>query len=126
KGSGEIHFQGNRYWSRELNQFAGKQVTIRFDPDNLNSSIKVYDLSNSLICDAECIEDAGFNEVDQARIHARRRADFQKAVASQKKAHAALSAQELADIIYAGHSATPEQPAIRPKVTRLVTGNLAL
>lgn len=126
KGSGEIHFQGNRYWSRELNQFAGKQVTIRFDPDNLHSSIKVYDLSNSLICDAACIEDAGFNDVDQARIHARRRADFQKAVASQKKAHAALSAQELADIIYAGHSAMPEQPAIRPKVTRLVTGNLAL
>lgn len=126
KGSGEIHYHGNRYWSRELNQFTGKKVTIRFDPDDLHSSVKVYDLDNSLICEAACIEDAGFDDVDKARLHARHRGDFQKALAAQKRAHAALTAQQLADIIYKGNTAVPEPQPLKPRVTRLVTGNLAL
>lgn len=123
KGSGEIHFQGNRYWSRELNQFAGKKITVRFDPDNLHQPIKVYDLENALICEAECIEDAGFNDQEAARLHARKRRDYAKAIAAERDAHAALSASQLSDLYYKGDLAEPA-PApepIRPRVTRLVT-----
>lgn len=127
KGSGEIHYHGNRYWSRELNQHAGKNVTIRFDPDNLHGTIRVYDLKNVLICEAPCIADAGFDDQDAARQHARKRRDYQKAIAAEKAAHAALTAGQLADILAKGEPAQqqPVEP-IRPKVTRLVTGNLAL
>lgn len=122
KGSGEIHFQGNRYWSRELNQHAGQKVTIRFDPDNLHAAIKVYDLANALICNADCIADTGFDDQEAARTHARKRRDYQKAIAAERDAHAALSAQQLADIITRGNKASPEpEPRARPQVTRLLT-----
>lgn len=127
KGSGEIHYHGNRYWSRELNQYAGQKVTIRFDPDNLHGSIRVYDLKNTLICEAPCIADAGFDDQEAARQHARKRRDYQKAVAAEKAATAALTAAQLAELLTKGEPATP-QPVepIRPKITRLSTGNLAL
>ncbi|CDZ61466.1 Bacteriophage transposase [Neorhizobium galegae bv. orientalis] len=126
KGSGEIHYHGNRYWSRELNQYAGQKVTIRFDPDNLHGSIKVYDLKNSLICDAACIADAGFDDQEAARQHARKRRDYQKAIAAEKAAQTALSASQLADILTRGETARAKHEPIQPKVTRLVRGNLAL
>lgn len=124
KGSGEIHFQGNRYWSPELNQLAGKKVTIRFDPDRLHEPVKVYDLSNRLVCEARCIEDTGFNDVDAARQHARARRDYQKGVAAQKQAQARLTPQQLADIYARGDAAEAPEP-MRPVVTRMA-GNLAI
>ncbi|SEH22569.1 transposase domain-containing protein [Rhizobium sp. NFR12] len=127
KGSGEIHYHGNRYWSRELNQHAGQKVTIRFDPDNLHGSIKVYDLKNVLICEAPCIADAGFDDQEAARQHARKRRDYQKAIAAEKAAHTALTAGQLADILKKGEPSTAPAPTpVRSKVTRLATGNLAV
>ncbi|KQZ87230.1 transposase [Mesorhizobium sp. Root157] len=127
KGSGEIHLFGNRYWSRELNGHAGRFVTVRFDPDALTQPIKVYDANNVLICDAECVADTGFHDAEAARRHAKMRGDYQKAVAAQKRAHARLSAEELAAILTKGEEA-PAAPArsAPPKITRLVTGNLAM
>jgi putative transposase len=126
KGSGEIHYQGNRYWSRALNEHAGRKITIRFDPDHLHAPVKVYDLKNSFICDADCIADVGFDDVEKARSHARSRRDYMKSVAAQAAAEKALSAQQLADILYKGNVPAKAEP-IRPSVTRLVTsGNHAL
>lgn len=127
KGSGEIHLFGNRYWSAALNGHAGRTVTARFDPDKLTQPIKVYDDNNVLICDAECIADTGFHDAEAARRHAKKRGDYQKALAAQKRAHASLSAEELAVILTKGEEA-PAAPArsAPPKITRLVTGNLAM
>lgn len=122
KGSGEIHFSGNRYWSPELNQHAGRKVTIRFDPDNLHASVKVYDTANVLICEAPCIDNAGFNNSEDGRIHAKKRRNHIKAKAMEREAHAALSAQQLADILYKGElDSVPELPPMRPSVPRLIT-----
>ncbi|WPJ67985.1 transposase A [Sinorhizobium phage StopSmel] len=125
KGSGEVHFMGNRYWSRELNQYMGKQVTIRFDPDHLTKPIKVYDLANRFICDAECIADTGFDNQDAARIHARNTADFKRANAALAKAEQKLSPMELGEILQKGRKAEERAEPIRPAVTRIFTGNLA-
>lgn len=126
KGSGEIHFQGNRYWSLELNQWAGKEVTIRFDPDNLHGSVKVYDLKNRLICDAECIADTGFNDRDAARDHSRKRRDYLKSLQATKDAEAALSAAELGALELKGRKARAKaEPQPRPVVTRLATAAAA-
>lgn len=126
KGSGQIHFQGNRYWSQALNQHAGKKVTLRFDPDNLHQPIQVYDLNNRLICEAACLDDTGFNDQEAARLHSRLSRNYQKAIAVQKAAHASLSAQQLADIISRGEPPPAKTQPVRPAVTRLATGNLAV
>ncbi|WP_430779568.1 transposase domain-containing protein [Allorhizobium undicola] len=123
KASGAVHFQGNRYWNRALNEWSGKQVIIRFDPDALHKPIKVYDLKNRLICEAECLADAGFNNMDDARLHARAQKAHSKAVAAKAEAEAALTAQQLGEIYYKGSKpAEPKAPEkIRPTVTRLIT-----
>ncbi|OJF91729.1 transposase [Rhizobium sp. 58] len=123
--SGEIHYQGNRYWAGDLNQWAGKKVVIRFDPDALHEPVKVYDLKNRLICEAACVADAGFDNIHDARLHARVLKTHQKAVAAAADAHATLSARQLGEIYYKGSKAAKPPEPIRPAVTRLVTGNLA-
>lgn len=128
KGSGEIHFQGNRYWNVALNQHAGSKVVIRFDPDALHEPVKVYDLKNRLICEAKCIDNTGFDNADDARLHARAVKNHIKAVRQVADAHATLTAQQLGEIYYRGGKAKPPEPEkVRPTVTRLVTnGSLAL
>ncbi|HEV2501639.1 MAG TPA: transposase domain-containing protein [Mesorhizobium sp.] len=126
RGSGEIHLFGNRYWSRELNAHAGRYVTVRFDPDHLTKPLRVYDQANVLICEAECIVDAGFHDAEAARLHAKARNDYQKALAAEKRAHARLSAEDLAAILTRGDLEAPKRPQPTPRITRLVTGNLAV
>lgn len=126
RGSGEIHLFGNRYWSRELNAFAGRNVTIRFDPDHLTRPLRVYDETNALICEAECIVDAGFHDAEAARQHAKARNDYQKALAAEKRAHARLSAEDLAAILSRGDLQAPQRPQPKPGITRIARGNLAV
>ncbi len=126
KGNGEIHMFGNRYWSPALSGYAGQKVAVRFDPDNLTRDLKVYTLSNQLICDAPCIDDAGFYDAEAARQHAKKRGEYEKAVRAQKEAHAQLTAAELAEIYSRGEIAAPRPEPAKPAVTRLVTGNLAV
>lgn len=125
KGNGEIHFEGNRYWSAELNQYMGKPVTIRFDPDRLTDPVKVYDLANRFICEAACIDNSGHESQSDARIHARNRSTFRKATAALAKAHQKLTPMELGAVLEKGRKAEERQEPARPAVTRIFTGNLA-
>ncbi|EFO31644.1 transposase [Roseibium sp. TrichSKD4] len=124
KGSGEVRFQGNRYWSRELNQHMGGKVVIRFDPDNLHLPVKVYDLNNRWICDAPCIDDVGFKDETAAREHARNRRELDKAVKAQRDLHTRLSARQLADLYAPSDEKAVDPEPIRPAVTRLIPGKI--
>lgn len=128
KPSGEIHLHRNRYWAPALTGYVGKKVIVRFDPDQLHREIKVYDLNNSLICDAPCIEDTGFHDAEAARKHEQLRNAFKKAEKVKLALHAKVKAQDLAELYSAASRAAPkpaEQPK-RSKVTRMATGNLAV
>jgi len=120
KGSGEIELFGNRYWSPGLSAHAGKRVTVRFDPDHLEAGVDIYDISDRLVCHAQRIEDAGFDDVSAARDHNRKRAAWLKTIKDQARMQAELSADELARI-YAGPLPQEHQP-VRPVVVRLAGG----
>ncbi|WP_150526252.1 transposase domain-containing protein [Roseibium sediminis] len=124
-GNGRIEFQGNRYWSEELTQYASKDVVIRFDPDNFHQPVKVYDLNNRFICDADCVHDAGFNDQDAARDHSRARRAFLKHQKELKDLHVQLSAQELATLYESVDEPVAEPEPIHPAVTRLIPNALA-
>ncbi len=129
KNDGRIHFAGNRYWTKELNQHMGQMVTIRFDPDNLHSAVQVYDLKNRFICEAPCLSDAGFADQDAARLHARDRGEYRKAQKALAKAHKRFNDNEIAALLKKGQRAAEKPDPVHPNVTRLVTprpaGNLA-
>lgn len=124
KGSGAIHFAGNRYWSRELNQHMGDKVTIRFDPDALHTSVKVYDLKNRFLCEAPCVADTGYADQEAARQHARLRSEYNKAEKARAKAHKRFTDAQLAEILQKGERDAAKAKPVRPAVTRLLTGNL--
>jgi len=122
---GEIHYLKNIYWSDELTRWRGKKVKIRFDPDRLHDPVKVYEPSGRLICEAPCTEKGRFEDSQAAHIHNRNRKAFLKHQKAQAELHKVLSADELAEVYGAAEKATPKRP-IRPAVTRIVTGNLAV
>ena len=122
RGSGEIHIFGNRYWSQELNQYAGKKVTVRYDPDNLTKPMHVYDLENRLICIADCIADTGFFDTEAARDHAFKRNALIKNERENKRLHAELSPEELADVYGSKRAAEPLQPE-PPVFKRIAAAN---
>ncbi|WP_273782847.1 transposase domain-containing protein [Bartonella sp. ML69XJBT] len=132
KGTGEIHFYGNRYWARALNSYAGEKVIVRFDPDNLHQDLRVYDLNNQLLCMAPCLADVGFYDQQAARLNGRLRKEYVKAVKAEKQLAAKLAPDHLADV-YAkvarrGDDAKSKR-SVSPKVSRLMpknAGNLAL
>lgn len=119
KGSGEIHFMDNRYWSAELNEHAGRPVIVRFDPGYLHSSIRVYTLDDRLISIAPCIAPTGFFDQAAARVHARNRAAYLKAIKDQKRLLATMSADELARLMGGDASPMRAKRAVRTKVVRL-------
>jgi transposase InsO family protein len=120
--SGEIHFQGNRYWTPALTRVAGQKVIIRFDPDHLSRPVKVYDLKNRLLCEAPCIEAVGFDDMDAARRHMRLRRDFLKATKELADVHRALTPAELGEIYDRGQKALSKPEPVLPAVTRLAVG----
>ncbi|EJF86199.1 transposase domain-containing protein [Candidatus Bartonella washoeensis] len=132
KGTGEIHFYGNRYWARALNEYAGQKVIVRFDPDHLHQDLRVYDLHNRLICLAPCLSDVGFYDQQAARLNGRLRKEYVKAVKAEKQLAAKLAPDQLADVytrVERKDEKLTSKAAIKPKVTRLVpnnVGNLAL
>lgn len=123
KSDGHIEIYGNRYWSRELNAVSGDRVTVRFDPDNLHLPIRVYDASDNLICEADCISDTGFFDTNAARDHASKRNQLTKAVRESARLHAELSPDALAEL-YGSNKLAPEPKPEPPKFKRIANGGI--
>ena len=129
RGNGEIRFFENRYWHPDMTAYAAKKVTVRFDPDALQGGIKVYDLEDKFICDAQCFESAGFDDVSAARSHNRNRNAYFKALKEQKRLAQVMSVEELARLYKEKPTppSTPQEAAPPTKITRLaVTSNGAV
>jgi len=125
KSNGEIHYKENVYWHEALVNHAGSQVTIRFDPDKLHAPIKVFDKDGRFICDAPCTEKGRFNDSAAAGRHEKNRRRYRKSQQALADAHRTLTADQLADL-YRTDKPLEKPAPIRPTVTRIVTGNLAL
>lgn len=112
---GSLTLFGNRYWSEALGAYAGQKLTTRFDPENLHSEIRVYDLSGRFLAVAPVIEAVGFLDQDAARAHAKRVSEHRKAVRRAVELEGLISAAELAASMpeYEGVAA-PEPKVVRP------------
>ena len=127
---GSVTISRNRYWHEALNDHLGENVIVRFDPDNLHSSVQVCDRQGREICIAPIWEAVGFLDKEAAA----ERAKLEKAV---RRKHRELDASreilgnaELADLLDGG-GWEPPSPALRPAATALtrpgpIIGALAL
>lgn len=115
KPTGEIHLGGNRYWAEPLAELAGRQVVVRFDPDDLRQPVGVYTRDGRLVCEAPCIEAVGFADAEAAGAHARRKRQWLKGQREQLKLEQRLGIAEVAELL----PKVAQTPKPEPGVVRL-------
>lgn len=102
KQNGEITIatdRRNRYWSADLADHAGQTLTVRFDPQTLHDKVYVYTHDGRFICEARCIEAAGFADTEAAREHARARNQFKRHARGMLEAERKMDAAEAAKLL---------------------------
>lgn len=114
---GAIMYEGNRYYAAELFEYAGKKVSIRFDPDDLHSEIHVYDRTGKFIATAPVIEATGFFDKAAASKRRAQEAELRRNTRDLVKMHELLDAQQLAAQL-PGREVGPATPA--PGAARIV------
>lgn len=115
--SGEISLYGNRYWSDELHAIAGQRVTVRFDPDDLQSCVHVYTADGAFLTTAPVIAASGFLDAGTAKARARQEADLRKKVRAAEVAADLLTAQQITDLL---PDPDEDEPDIQPAALRPV------
>lgn len=113
---GSISWAKNRYWSEFLLEVRGTQLTIRFDPDDLQSGIDVYRLDGTYIGRADCINAVGFSDQAAAREHGQKRRRFIRAT----KEAAALERQlKRDDLLRQMPKLTDDEEPVAPAAIRI-------
>ncbi len=115
KPDGSLYLARNRYWAEQLHEFIGRRLVVRFDPQNLLLPIAVYAPDGRFICEAECAEAVGFNDMDIARTHARNRANYLRHLRELAALYVTMSIDEIVRLN------PPPQPPRKPvsKVIKL-------
>lgn len=116
--SGEIRLLGNRYWSLECREIAGKYVTVRFDPDDLHTEVHVYNDSGAYLFTAPVLEDHGFKDQAGATVVSKRRSHVRKMARQYAEAADLVDPAEIARI-KAGVRAAPEPELPAPAAVRI-------
>jgi hypothetical protein len=113
KPTGEIVFAGNRYWAAALADLIGRKLVVRFDPQDLLRPLPVYALDGRFVCEAECIEATGFNDIDAAREHARKRRLYVKRMREALDLERTMAIDEVAALL-------PSPDPVEPPPARVV------
>ncbi|WP_413207796.1 transposase domain-containing protein [Rhodospirillum sp. A1_3_36] len=85
---GRVELHENIYWHEALIGYRGKQVAVRYDPDDLTAPAHVYRLDGSFICSAELHEAGRFDSREAAADRGRQEKVFKrkvKEIAAQAK-----------------------------------------
>jgi hypothetical protein len=121
---GSLRFMGNRFWSDFMVAQAGKQMTIRFDPDAIQAGLHVYDAESRFLGIADCVEKVGYNDKEGAKKHHKAKSAFKRAGRALAEAELSLS---IPDLIALRAAVEEPEPPIDTKVVRFMArGNAAL
>lgn len=114
---GQLTLHEGEYWSDWMNQFAGKKVVARFDPEDLHAGLYIYALTGEFMGFAECRKKAPFFDLASAdalaKDRARRRREQKKYLASLRQVSVAQLGADL-DTLDA-----PEASPLDAKVVQL-------
>ena len=119
---GTLSHMKNRYWGEFLNDFMGQKLVVRFDPQNLHLGLHVYRLDGSYLGFADVIEATGFNDVNAARDHGRKRKAMIKGWKMALEAERSLSPDQVAAHI----PAMGEAPQMEAKVVKMFGADASL
>lgn len=116
--SGRFRLYENVYWSDWMAEVAGKQVVIRFDPEDLHVGAYVYDLDGTFLGFAACQQKAGFFSAAAGKDEARKVAAFRRKHKQMLEAERTLSARDVGEMLNAiprEELCAPEAKVVRPE-----------
>lgn len=120
---GAVYLMENRFWDEFLHAYIGKKVVVRFDPQALHEGVHVYRLDGAYVGFAECQHAVGFNSVEAAQEHGRKRRRWLKATKEALELERSMQPDELAALLPDVEAPEP----VESKVTRpMFNGNAAL
>ncbi len=96
KKNGELALFGGRFWSEWMFRIAGQKVVARFDPDNLQKPLQVYDQDGVYLGEAAVVERGEFLNLDDAKTLSRKRSQFMRKAKDAAKAQTEYTAAEIA------------------------------
>lgn len=115
KSTGHLELEGNRYWHPQMFALRGERVTVRFDPDNLHTSVHLYDTQGRYLMEAELLADEGFATSAGAKETAKRTANVKRRAKELEAAERLLSPDEVAALqARPVPEAKPEPSVVRP------------
>jgi putative transposase len=109
---GSVHLGDNRYWHEALVEQIGRKVVLRFDPLSLFLPVAVYARDGRFLCEAECIERTGFNDMAAARAHAQRKRAYLRKLRELRELELTLSIDDLARALPAPEPPPPPAPGV--------------
>lgn len=114
---GALILHKNRYWADWMNEYAGRKVIARFDPENLHAGVFLYSLNGEFLGPAECSQKVGFFDLVGAKLHARAKRQVR---AAEKKLLETIRPMKV-DALAAEMSALPKAttPLIEAKVVEM-------
>ncbi len=114
-----VRILGNRFWHKKLAPYAGKHLTVRFDPDAPRDGVQVETPDGRLVCFAPCIAAIGYTDQAAARAHAKAQKQHKKATKEELAAQRTLSAAEVAAGLSTG------APPAEEHTSKIITGVFA-
>jgi transposase InsO family protein len=125
--NGSVTVLRNRYWHPDLAAFAGKLVTVRFDPEDALQPVHVYD-RDRLIAVADMEGQAQFLDASGAKRRMQLERDLRRTTKAAARAQELLEADQLAAIYDSLLPDYEDETPPKPTVVRpvRVRGNTAL
>lgn len=122
KVGGSLKGAKNVYYNMALMNAGVKKVVVRFDPQQLHSTVYCYTLDGRFICEAECLSPVAFNDAAAGREYRRRQKQLKSATKAAIKAQKQMDALEVAELL--PQIAEPEAPESRIVGIFLPSGNM--
>lgn len=97
--------RANRYWSRELVDYAGRMVAARFDPKRLHEGVHLYTADGRYIAFGDCVDPAGFDDQNAARDQTRDRNRFIRSTKTALAAERRMTARQAGATLHAARTA---------------------
>ncbi|EEQ5183829.1 transposase, partial [Escherichia coli] len=99
KVGGSLKGAKNVYYNMALMNAGVKKVVVRFDPQQLHSTVYCYTLDGRFICEAECLAPVAFNDAAAGREYRRRQKQLKSATKAAIKAQKQMDALEVAELL---------------------------
>lgn len=120
KDHGAVELYKNVYHTPEMVELRGQKVIVRFDPENLHSSVFVYRRTGEYLFEAPILHKVGFLDQQGAVEQGKAEANVRKQARKLVEAQNLLTERRMAELAKDGAEPDEQAPKPKPGASRMV------